>query len=420
MVCGMPISGSLQANLPATPKAMPVDYAVGMPILASNIPSLTMDFCTTNLIAYLSLGFDERFDHLSSLSSVSEALSTLQRSMPIVLNAFKANVPAILYFASLYDRAIHISHVSTREVVELIALSKAKGVKVTCDVCVHNLFYSKADGTSDYLAEADDVEALWENMGAIDCFVIGCVPAMLAVDLSMPGYSGYATALALLLSACKGGRLTFDTIREKFHDNPIKIFRLPEQSETYIEVEADASHVVPALGAAGPVPSGRVHRVVLRGSSVHLDGVTLASRGRLVEPSILATHKPSISFSSAAAAAAAGLVGHQSPIRGSKAQVHLFNDPPATPDYAGASQQQGSAEREGALPMSQRKSLFQAPSSATKLQVSQFLANQVSRYGRERGGGLGFLLVSRPRSPALPVWGAPLTLTPFPHAPPPE
>jgi carbamoyl-phosphate synthase / aspartate carbamoyltransferase len=187
-------------------------------------------------VTQLLLGFDERFERLSSTSEVVAALETLPRTVPLVLNACKANVPAVLFFAGLYDRAVHVTHVATGEVMELIALSKAKGVRVTCDVCIHNLFYSKADGDSAYLAEAADVASLWQHMEYIDCLVVGYVPSMLAKDLKLQQYSGYATAMTLLMSAVRAGKLSFEALREKMHDNPKRIFRLTDQPDTYIEV----------------------------------------------------------------------------------------------------------------------------------------------------------------------------------------
>jgi len=51
-----------------------------------------------------------------------------------------------------------------------------------------------------------------------------------------PGYPGLETMLPLLLTAVSDGRLTLDDIIRRLYDNPRKIFSLPVQENTYVEV----------------------------------------------------------------------------------------------------------------------------------------------------------------------------------------
>lgn len=51
-----------------------------------------------------------------------------------------------------------------------------------------------------------------------------------------PGYPGLETMLPLLLTAVSDGRLTLDDIIKRLYDNPRKIFNLPVQENTYVEV----------------------------------------------------------------------------------------------------------------------------------------------------------------------------------------
>lgn len=51
-----------------------------------------------------------------------------------------------------------------------------------------------------------------------------------------PGYPGLETMLPLLLTAVSDGRLTLDDIIRRLYENPRKIFNLPVQENTYIEV----------------------------------------------------------------------------------------------------------------------------------------------------------------------------------------
>lgn len=51
-----------------------------------------------------------------------------------------------------------------------------------------------------------------------------------------PGYPGLETMLPLLLTAVSDGRLTLDDIIKRLYDNPRRIFNLPVQENTYVEV----------------------------------------------------------------------------------------------------------------------------------------------------------------------------------------
>lgn len=68
---------------------------------------------------------------------------------------------------------------------------------------------------------------------------------------------------------------------KKMHDNPKRIFKLPDQHDTYIEVDMDKEWVVPSETTfskarwtpfTGRPLKGCVHRVVLRGEVAYVDG----------------------------------------------------------------------------------------------------------------------------------------------------
>ena len=54
-----------------------------------------------------------------------------------------------------------------------------------------------------------------------------------------PGYPGLETMLPLLLTAVSDGRLTLDDIIRRLYDNPRKLFNLPVQENTYVEVHTN-------------------------------------------------------------------------------------------------------------------------------------------------------------------------------------
>ena len=58
----------------------------------------------------------------------------------IVLHSESRTMAAGILFAAIYDRPVHIAHISLKEEVLLIKAAKEQGIKVTCEVCPHHLF----------------------------------------------------------------------------------------------------------------------------------------------------------------------------------------------------------------------------------------------------------------------------------------
>ena len=125
----------------------------------------------------------------------------------------------------------------------------------------------------------------------IDCFATDHAPHTLQEKNGPnppPGFPGLETALPLLLGAVHAGRLTLDDLISRLHTNPRRIFSLPEQPDTWIEVESDerwqfsASQGYSRCGwspSKEPQVHGRVKRVVLRGRDAYQDGQVVAPPG---------------------------------------------------------------------------------------------------------------------------------------------
>ncbi|HEY85593.1 MAG TPA: amidohydrolase family protein [Chloroflexi bacterium] len=220
--------------------------------------------------------------------------------MPIAAHAERQTLAALLFIAGLYERPVHICHVSRKEEILLIKAAKEKGFPVTCEVAPHHLFLSVNDipsigaGRAEVrprLATPEDQQALWDNLDVIDCFATDHAPHTLEEkdsDNPPPGYPGLETALPLLLTAVSDGRLTLDDIIARMHTNPRRIFNLPEQLETWVEIDpqseyeirGDESHTRCAWTPfEGWKVRGRVRRVMLRGQEVYRDGKILAKPG---------------------------------------------------------------------------------------------------------------------------------------------
>jgi len=219
---------------------------------------------------------------------------------PIVAHAESRTMAAVILMASLFNRPLHIAHVSLAEEILLIREAKERGVKVTCEVAPHHLFLTDGDiprigsGRSEVrprLARAADRDALWANLSVIDCFATDHAPHTVEEKDSAnppPGFPGLETALPLLLTAVHDGRLTMDDLVQRMVVNPRRIFALPEQLETWVEVDPDVTWKIEAAKTytrcgwtpfEGMPVRGMVRRVVLRGQETYKDGQVLALPG---------------------------------------------------------------------------------------------------------------------------------------------
>jgi carbamoyl-phosphate synthase / aspartate carbamoyltransferase / dihydroorotase len=229
------------------------------------------------------------------------------KDLPIVLHAESRTMAAGILFAAIYNRPVHIAHISLKEEALLIKAAKEKGIQVTCEVSPHHLFLSvdsplpfRGEGPGvrgrraevrPRLATQEDVDSLWSNLDVIDCFATDHAPHTLAEkdsDTPPPGFPGLETTLPLLLTAVSESRLTIPDIIEKMYTSPKRIFHLPDQPETWVEVDENASYEIRAAdlhSRCGWTPfegwqvKGRVTRVVLRGKEAYKDGMVLAEKG---------------------------------------------------------------------------------------------------------------------------------------------
>ncbi|MBK9924657.1 MAG: amidohydrolase family protein [Anaerolineales bacterium] len=262
---------------------------------------------TAGLKMYLDSTFGEL--RLDDMTLWMPHFQNFPKKFPVVLHSESRTMAAGILFAAIYDRPVHIAHISLKEEVLLIKAAKERGIKVTCEVCPHHLFLTKEDipaishghpGRGEVrprLATQEDVDALWANMDVIDCFATDHAPHTIEEkdsDNPPPGFPGLETLLPLLLTAVDDGRhrarrvLTIDDVIQKSVINPRKIFSIPEQPETWIEVDEDAVYEIKAddqftrcnwTPFEGWKVKGKVKKVVLRGQVAFEDGKVLAEQG---------------------------------------------------------------------------------------------------------------------------------------------
>ena len=212
------------------------------------------------------------------------------RHKMIAMHAEGQSVAVGIGLAATYQRPVHFCHISHQEEIELIAEAKRQGLPITCEVTPHHLFLTDADAERlgplgdmrPRLARPEDVEALWAHIDTIiDCIATDHAPHTLVEKRSStppPGVAGLETSLPLMLTAVKQGRLTLERLIQLMATNPRRIFGLPEQSDTFIEVDPETEYIVTNKQMqtkcgwtpfAGLTLIGRVQRVTLRGQLVY-------------------------------------------------------------------------------------------------------------------------------------------------------
>jgi carbamoyl-phosphate synthase/aspartate carbamoyltransferase/dihydroorotase len=237
---------------------------------------------------------------LDDMTLWMEHFKNWPRQLPIVAHAEGRTMAAVILLAAVYQRSLHLAHVSLKEEILLIRAAKEKGIKITCEATPHHLFLSDVDavaigpGRSEVrprLATKTDQQALWDNLEVIDVFATDHAPHTLGEkdgENPPPGFPGLESALPLYLTAVYEDRLSIDTLVVKTVNNPRKIFSIPEQKDTWVEINENEEWIIRGKDTftrcawspfEGRKVRGRVIRVVLRGKTAYSDGKILAVPG---------------------------------------------------------------------------------------------------------------------------------------------
>jgi len=236
----------------------------------------------------LKIYLNETFGPLrvETLPDLMACFQNWPRSKLIAMHAEGPNVAIGIGLAATYQRPVHFCHISRKDEIELIAAAKAQGLPITCEVTPHHLFLTQADAVQlgpladmrPKLATQADQDALWAHINTtVDCIATDHAPHTLAEkesNTSPPGVPGLQTALPLMLTAVSENRLTLERLIALMSTTPRRIYNLPDQPDTYIEVDPDLTYSLSneALYSkcgwnpfAGRPLTGRVERVILRG-----------------------------------------------------------------------------------------------------------------------------------------------------------
>lgn len=234
--------------------------------------------------------------------SLSRVFSAFPQSLPILVHAEGEAVSDVVHAVKETGHKTHVCHVGAEELKEIIK-AKEEGLPITCGVTPHHLFLTEDDAKTlgpfgkmkPPLLSKIDVAFLWKNLNFIDVIESDHAPHTKEEKEGNPpaggppyGVPGLETTLPLLLTAVADGKLTVDEIIRLCHTNPAKIFGIPTDPATKIEIDIHKSYIINPKSLftkcgwspfAGWKVKGKVYRVVLRGKEVYRDGKIIATAG---------------------------------------------------------------------------------------------------------------------------------------------
>lgn len=220
------------------------------------------------------------------------------KDKPILLHTEADIIERALAITARSGHHAHVCHISSAAELRVVIKAKAAGVSVSCGVTPHHLFLNENDKKEmgNYatmmpsLKSQSDLDFLWANLDSIDVVESDHAPHTRAEKdqaQEVFGVPGLETSLPLLLQAEREGRLTREQIISKCATRPREILQLPEEDDTYIEVEEVEYEVrnEDLKTKAGWSPFngrkvfGKVQNVYIKGRQVLANGEVVAEPG---------------------------------------------------------------------------------------------------------------------------------------------
>lgn len=227
---------------------------------------------------------------IDDIHLLEKVFRTWKSTKPILVHAEGKELAAVIGLAHLYNRHLHVCHVSQAIEVEFIRKAKYKKQWITAGVTPHHLFLADQEISKigsfalmkPPLNNKKNQGALWEGIedGTIDLVESDHAPHTLAEKKNKkPAYGvpGLETTVGLLFKAVKENKLAEKKIVELLFSSPKKIFNIPEQEDTFIELDPDKEWIVQNKQLEtkckwSPFMNwtlyGRVETVILRGKTL--------------------------------------------------------------------------------------------------------------------------------------------------------
>jgi len=216
---------------------------------------------------------------------------------PLLVHAEGEKVEKCINLSKKYNRKLHICHISQKGEVEMVRQAKKAKLPVTAGVTPHHLFLIDKDVAKlgpfammkPPLGTIKDQNALWQGVldRTIDLVESDHAPHTKQEKLADKpafGVPNLETTLGLMFKAAHDKKITEEDMLRLLYENPKKIFNVPEQKNTSIELDPEKPYQVGGNGyqtkcAWSPFDSwqlyGKVENVILRGKQIVGEGKIL-------------------------------------------------------------------------------------------------------------------------------------------------
>ncbi len=227
--------------------------------------------------------------------------------LPIMVHAKGETIDQAISLAKKYKQKIHICHI-TIDQFKSIRKARKQGLEISCEVCPHHLFLNKNDLKKignfgimqpPLMSKRDQIK-IWDYIDEIDMISSDHAPHTIEekLDKISPkfGVPGLETTLPLMLNAVLQKKITTERLIEMLAINPRKIFKLPDQPNTYVLVDVSKKYKItnenlftkcawtPFRGINGV---GKIKKVVIRGKTVFQNGKFIGKpKGRIINPNV--------------------------------------------------------------------------------------------------------------------------------------
>ncbi|HUD10202.1 MAG TPA: amidohydrolase family protein [Candidatus Saccharimonadales bacterium] len=231
-------------------------------------------------------------------SSLTDIYRAWPDSKPILLHAEDDVSDIVFKTLAAVPKQTHICHVSSEAELSFVMRAKDKGLPITCGVTPHHLFLTSKDAErlgpyghmKPFLKSQKDVDFIWQHLDAVDMIESDHAPHTKAEkDSNTPpfGVPGLETTLPLMLTAVAEDRLTMAQLIEKLHTNAARLFSIPNDDSTKVEVDM-TEHKIKNDGLltkagwspfAGRRAAGKLKTVYLHGVKVFENSKILVKPG---------------------------------------------------------------------------------------------------------------------------------------------
>lgn len=177
-----------------------------------------------------------------------------EKRIPAILHAPGAETARAVSIANEVGNKAHLTHMSTKEEIEIAKRAKEANPNITFDTAVHYLFLNDKDverlgnfgKVMPPIGSQADTDALWReiNEGTIDCIITDHAPHTIeekekSFEEAPPGLPGVETMVPLLLDAVNKGKVKFEKLVPLITENSARIFGLQGKGKIQEGFDAD-------------------------------------------------------------------------------------------------------------------------------------------------------------------------------------